>query len=190
MLNIVLFGAPGAGKGTQAALLAEKRGLVHLSTGNLLRQEISSGTATGKIAQRLIDNGELVPDGMVIGLIREQLEKHANAGGFIFDGFPRTPEQAAALDLLMEEKGMSVSAMVALEVAVEELTDRLLKRGRESGRADDRSFDVIQTRINVYHRKTTPVIEYYRAQRKYHPVDGTGSVEDISERLYRYIIHL
>jgi adenylate kinase len=190
MLNIVLFGAPGAGKGTQAVLLAGKQELIHLSTGDMLRQEIAAGTESGKIAQAVIDKGELVPDELVIDMIREQIEKYPAAKGFIFDGFPRTRAQAKALDRLMEEKGMHVSSMTALDVPIDELTDRLLKRGAVSSRADDQSMDVIQTRINVYHQKTEPIIEYYQAQQKYHLIDGTGSIEEISDRLHQHVKHL
>ncbi|MDR2039086.1 MAG: adenylate kinase [Bacteroidales bacterium] len=187
MLNIVLFGAPGAGKGTQATLLADKHELVHLSTGEILRQEIAQGTELGKLAQKKIDRGELVPDDVVIDMIREQIEKYADAKGFIFDGYPRTQAQAKALDQLMEEKGMHISSMVALDVTMDELTDRLLKRGKDSGRVDDQSIDVIKNRIDVYHKKTEPLIEYYQAQEKYHPINGSGPIEDIFNRLHQHV---
>ncbi len=187
MLNIVLFGAPGAGKGTQAVLLAEKHGLVHLSTGEILRKEIAAGTELGKLAQERIDKGELAPDEVVIDMIRSQIEKHPHVKGFIFDGFPRTTEQAEALDRLMEEKGMQIAAMIALDVDTDELIDRLLKRGEKSGRADDKSLDIIRNRIEVYHRKTEPIIEYYDSQKKYIPINGTGDIEDIFERLHQHV---
>ncbi len=187
MLNIVLFGAPGAGKGTQATLLAEKYGLVHLSTGEILRKEIALGTDSGKLAQKHIDKGELAPDDLVIDMIRSQIEQNPDAKGFIFDGFPRTTAQAEALDRLMEEKGMHISAMIALDVEAEELIGRLLKRGADSGRADDKSLDVIRNRIDVYHRKTEPIIEYYDAQKKYKAINGTGHVKDIFDRLHLHV---
>ncbi|MDR1153489.1 MAG: adenylate kinase [Bacteroidales bacterium] len=187
MLNIVLFGAPGAGKGTQAAILAGEHDLVHLSTGDILRKEIASGTELGKQAQGFIDKGEFVPDRVVIDIIRSQIEQHPDAKGFIFDGFPRTTAQAETLDRLMTEKGMQIASMVALDVETGELVKRLLKRGASSGRADDRSLDVIRNRIDVYHRKTEPIIGYYHTQKKYHPIDGTGDIADISDRLRRHV---
>ncbi|MDR1667116.1 MAG: adenylate kinase [Bacteroidales bacterium] len=183
MFNIVLFGAPGAGKGTQALLLAEKFDLIHLSTGDMLRNEIASGSRLGQQAQNIISKGELVSDELVINMIRERIERHPDAKGFIFDGFPRTQAQARELDRLLQEKDMKVAAMVALEVDPAELTCRLMKRGESSGRPDDNSIEIIGNRIEVYNRKTTPVIEYYRAQEKYHPVDGLGHIKDVSQRL-------
>ncbi|MDR3095114.1 MAG: adenylate kinase [Bacteroidales bacterium] len=190
MLNIVLFGGPGAGKGTQALLLTEKFGLRHLSTGDMLRKEIASGSELGKIANGLISNGELAPDELVIDMIREHIEQNSEAKGFIFDGFPRTQAQAQALDKLLNEKNVQITAMIALDVSVDELTTRLLKRGEVSGRTDDRSIDIIHNRIEVYHRKTEPVIDYYRAQKKYYPVDGLGSIEEIFSRLKHVILTL
>ena len=187
MLNIVLFGAPGAGKGTQAAMLAGEFGLVHLSTGDILRREIAENTDLGKKAREFTDKGEFVPDDVVIDIIRSQIEQNAEAEGFIFDGFPRTTAQAEALDRLMEEKNMQITSMVALEVATEELLDRLLKRGVSSGRPDDQSLDVIRNRINVYHQKTTPVIGYYHDRNKYHPIDGLGNIKDIFGRLRQHV---
>lgn len=187
MLNLVLFGAPGAGKGTQAALLTGKHDLVHLSTGDILRKEIAAGTELGKQAQKFIDKGEFVPDEVVIDIIRSQIEQHPDAKGFIFDGFPRTTAQAEALDQLMDEKGMEIASMIALDVETEELIGRLLKRGAVSGRADDQSLDVIRNRIDVYHRKTEPIIGYYSARNKYHPINGSGAVEKIFERLHRHV---
>ena len=183
MLNIVLFGAPGAGKGTQAVMLAKKFELVHLSTGDLLRKEIAIGTELGKQAQNFTDKGELVPDALIIGIIRSQMEQNAAANGFIFDGFPRTTAQAEALDRLMQEKEVQMTAMIALEVENEELVKRLQIRGESSGRADDRSMDVISNRIDVYHQKTKPLIGYYDAQGKYYPINGVGDISDIFGRL-------
>jgi adenylate kinase len=190
MLNIVLFGAPGAGKGTQAVMLADKHGLVHLSTGDILRKEIAAGTELGKQAQNYTDKGEFVPDEVVIGLIRSQMEQNAGVKGFIFDGFPRTTAQAEALDRLMEEKKVQITAMIALEVENEELVKRLQIRSESSGRADDLSMDVIRNRIDVYHQKTKPLIGYYDAQGKYYPINGVGEIADIFGRLCRKVEEL
>jgi adenylate kinase len=187
MLNIVLFGAPGAGKGTQATLLAAEFGLMHLSTGDMLRMEIAAGTELGMRAQRFIDRGEFVSDETVINMIREQIDRSLDAKGFIFDGFPRTVAQAETLDALMSEKAMRIALVAALDVETEELVKRLHKRGESSGRADDRSMDVIRNRIDVYHLKTEPVIDYYRARGKYCPVDGAGNIADIFNRLRRCV---
>ena len=187
MLNIVLFGAPGAGKGTQAVTLAAKYELVHLSTGDILRRELAEGTELGKQAKQFMDRGEFVPDEVVIGMIRSQIEQHPNAKGFIFDGFPRTVAQAEALDRMLETSGMQITSMIALDVETEELVKRLQKRGEHSGRADDQSLDVIHNRIDVYHQKTKPVIGYYHAQGKYSPIEGTGEIAEIFERLCSYM---
>jgi len=190
MLNIVLFGAPGAGKGTQAIMLAEKHELVHLSTGDLLRKEISAGTDLGKQAQGFTDKGEFVPDEVVIGIIRSQMEQNHDAKGFIFDGFPRTTAQAEALDKMLNEKGMEITSMIALDVENEELVKRLMKRGEISGRSDDQSLDVINNRIDVYHQKTKPLIGYYHAQSKYSPINGVGDITEIFNRLSKYVEEL
>ena len=187
MLNIVLFGAPGAGKVTQAVMLAEKHELVHLSTGDILRKELSAGTDLGKQAQQFMEKGEFVPDAVVIGMIRSQIEQNPNAKGFIFDGFPRTTAQAEALDRMLSEKKMGITSMIALEVENEELVNRLMKRGEISGRADDQSLDVISNRIDVYHQKTKPLIGYYGAQGKYNPINGVGEIMEIFERLSAYV---
>ena len=187
MLNIVLFGAPGAGKGTQAVMLAEKHKLVHLSTGDILRKEIAAGTELGKQAQNFTDRGEFVPDELVIDIIRSQIGQHRDAKGFIFDGFPRTIAQAEALDQLMTETGMEITSMIALDVENDELVSRLTKRGAISGRTDDQSMDIIRNRIDVYHQKTKPLIGYYQVREKYHPIDGTGEIAEIFDRLCRYV---
>jgi len=187
MLNIVLFGAPGAGKGTQAVMLAKKHELVHLSTGDILRKEIADGTELGKQAQGYTVMGELVPDELIIDIIRSQIEQNSDAKGFIFDGFPRTTAQAEALDQLMSEKGMEITSMIALDVENEELLNRLTKRGAISGRTDDQSIDIIRNRIDVYHQKTKPLIGYYQAREKYHPIDGTGDIAKIFERLSGHV---
>jgi adenylate kinase len=183
MLNIVLFGPPGAGKGTQAVFLKEKFNLIHLSTGDLLRSQIAAETELGKEAKNFMDKGELVPDEVVIGMIGSQLDENKSAAGFIFDGFPRTVEQAKALDILLNEKQTPVSGMLALEVEKQELINRLLERGKTSGRSDDTDVSIIENRINVYNEKTAPLMEYYEKEGKYFPINGMGSIEDISERL-------
>lgn len=187
MLNIVLFGPPGAGKGTQATKLLEKYQLVHLSTGDLLRSEIAAKTELGLAAQEIISKGDLVSDDIVIGMIRSKLNSNKDANGFIFDGFPRTTAQAEALEKLLNEIQDSISAMIALDVEKEELINRLLLRGKESGRADDQSRDVIENRINVYHEKTSPVKGFYEKQNKYKPVNGMGTIDEIFERLCKTV---
>jgi adenylate kinase len=190
MLNIVLFGPPGAGKGTQSTGLIEKYKLVHLSTGDILRGEISQGTPLGLEAKKLMDQGILVPDEVVIGMIRNKLESNKSANGFIFDGFPRTDAQAKALDLLLADLDTSITMMLALKVDEEELTKRLLIRGKDSGRPDDSDETVIRKRIDVYNSQTLPLINYYSAQHKYHSIDGIGSVDEIFNRLCSHIIAL
>lgn len=187
MLNIVLFGPPGAGKGTQSENLINRYGLVHLSTGDIFRRNIKGETELGKLARSYMDKGELVPDQVTIRMLEQEVKNHTDAQGFIFDGFPRTTHQAAALDQLMESMGESITCMLALEVAEDELRARLLNRASTSGRADDMDPAIIQNRIDVYQRETAPVAEYYRAQAKYRGIDGIGKVDEISERLYAAI---
>lgn len=181
MINLVLFGPPGAGKGTQSARLIEKFKLVHLSTGDILRGEIANGTPLGMEAKKLMDQGILVPDEVVIGMIRNKLEQHKDAQGFIFDGFPRTQAQARALDKLLEEQGTAIDVMLALDVPDEELIRRILGRGKDSGRSDDSDPAIIRKRIDEYNSKTAPLIEYYRDQNKLQLIDGIGTVEHIFE---------
>ena len=183
MLNLVLFGPPGAGKGTQSEKLINKYSLVHLSTGDILRSEIANQTVLGLEAKKLMDQGLLVPDEVVIGMIDSKLDGNKEAAGFIFDGFPRTSAQAEALDGLLQEKGTSVNMMIALEVDNEELTKRLLLRGKDSGRADDQDESIIRNRINVYNKQTAPLKEYYSAQDKFYAVDGIGTIDDIFGRI-------
>lgn len=183
MLNLVLFGPPGAGKGTQSARLIEKYHLVHLSTGDILRGEIASNTPLGLEAKKIMDQGILVPDEVVIGMISNKLDANADANGFIFDGFPRTQAQAAALDKLLEEKGTGISRMLALDVEDEELIRRILGRGKDSGRADDADPQIIRKRIEEYNAKTAPLINYYKAQDKFTAITGFGSVDDIFTKL-------
>lgn len=183
MLNIVLFGPPGAGKGTQSENLIKKYQLVHLSTGDILRSEIAAGTQLGIEAKMLMDAGILVPDEVVIGMISSKLDHNKDAKGFIFDGFPRTTTQAEALDKLLYQKHTSITMMLALEVNNEELTKRLLSRGIDSGRADDQNEGVIRNRIEEYNNKTAPLKEYYSHQNKYRTVNGIGTVDDIFKSL-------
>ncbi|MFC5269363.1 adenylate kinase [Adhaeribacter terreus] len=179
MLNLVLFGPPGAGKGTQSQKLIDKYNLVHLSTGDLLRSEITAGTELGLKAKALMDEGILVPDEVVIGMIDNKLKENKTAGGFIFDGFPRTVPQAEGLDRLMKENGTEITCMIALEVDEEELTKRLLLRGKTSGRPDDQNEDLIRKRVQEYNNKTTPVANYYEKQGKFFAVHGIGEIEEI-----------
>jgi len=183
MLNLVLFGPPGAGKGTQAEFLINSFGLDHLSTGDLLRSEIATGTKLGLEAKSFMEKGELVPDEVVIGMIKSKLESNRDTKGFIFDGFPRTVAQAKALDELLNENGTPISGMLSLEVEKQELIDRLLGRGKISGRSDDQDESVIENRINVYNEKTLPLIEYYKPQGKHFGINGMGSIEEIAGRL-------
>lgn len=183
MINIVLFGPPGAGKGTQANFLKEKYNLVHISTGDVFRHNIKNETALGMLAKSYMDKGELVPDKVTIDMLNNEVEKNAGANGFIFDGFPRTNAQAEALEQLMDTKDSQIDAMVALEVDDEVLVERLLERGKTSGRADDADENIIRNRIREYYDKTAILKNYYTAQNKYHGVDGVGSISDITTRL-------
>ncbi|CAM4287739.1 adenylate kinase [Aquirufa beregesia] len=187
MLNLVLFGPPGAGKGTQSAKLIEKYGLIHLSTGDLLRAEITAGTDLGLEAKKLMDQGILVPDSVVIGMIENKLNENKGAAGFIFDGFPRTVAQAEALDTLLEGHQLSIKHMISLEVNQEELTQRLLERGKTSGRPDDQNEDLIRKRVQEYGEKTAPVAGYYASQGKFQGIDGIGEIEEIFGQIVRII---
>lgn len=183
MFNLILFGPPGSGKGTQSERLVEKYGVVHLSTGNLLRAEIAQKTPLGLEAKSFIDKGQLVPDEVVIGMVDSYFDLHKDARGFLFDGFPRTVAQAKALDRLLELKKTAISSVLALEVNEEELVKRLLNRGKTSGRSDDTDESVIRKRFSVYTEETSPVAEHYRKARKFHPIQGEGSVDAIFDRL-------
>ena len=179
MFNLILFGPPGSGKGTQSEKLIAKYGLVHLSTGDLLRSEIAGQTPLGMEAKKIMDKGQLVPDEVVIGMISSALDGNPDAKGFLFDGFPRTPAQAEALDKLLELKKTSIAVMLALNVSEEELVKRLMKRGETSGRSDDTNENVIRARITEYRNKTEVVADYYRNFDKVVMVKGEGTVEDI-----------
>ena len=179
MLNLVLFGPPGAGKGTQSQKLIARYNLVHLSTGDLLRAQISRGTELGLKAKKLMDEGNLVPDEVVIGMIGSALQENQQAAGFIFDGFPRTVPQAESLDRLLAAHQTKVTCMVALEVKEDELVKRLLERGKTSGRPDDQDEAKISKRVTVYNTETAQVAGYYATQNKFHALNGIGAIEDI-----------
>ena len=187
MFNLILFGPPGSGKGTQSEKLIAKYGLKHLSTGDLLRSEISRQTALGLEAKKVMDKGELVPDEVVIGMISSSIDQNEMAKGFLFDGFPRTAAQAEALDKLLELKNSPIAVMLALEVSEEELVTRLVKRGETSGRSDDTNENIIRARIAEYHKKTTAVADYYRQFDKVTLIKGEGSIEDIFNSLCKEI---
>lgn len=187
MKNIVLFGPPGAGKGTQSAFLVEKFGFVHLSTGDIFRSNIKNATELGTLAKSYMDQGKLVPDSVTIDMLKSEWSKHSHAMGFLFDGFPRTKAQAEALDDILEEAGHQISAMIGLEVPDAELSIRLLERGKTSGRPDDANPQVIAQRVAVYHKETAPVQDYYQAQGKYKAISGVGSISDIATSLEQTI---
>ena len=187
MLNIVLFGPPGAGKGTQSEKLIEKYGLVHLSTGDIFRANMKGETELGILAKSFIDKGQLVPDEVTISMLKAEVLRHENPNGFIFDGFPRTNAQAKALDEFLNEINTSITSMISLDVEEEELKERLANRAKDSGRVDDADPDVIQNRIDVYKKETAPVKEFYLAQDKWIKIDGLGSIEDITARLFEAV---
>jgi len=183
MTNIVLFGPPGAGKGTQADVLKEKYDLIHISTGDVFRYNIKNETELGMLAKSFMDKGNLVPDEVTIDMLKAEVDRNGEANGFIFDGFPRTESQAKALDVFLQEKGETINGMVALEVSEDLLVARLLKRGETSGRSDDQDESKIRNRFNEYETKTAILKHYYEDQNKYYGVDGVGSIEEITERL-------
>ena len=187
MFNLILFGPPGSGKGTQSEKLVEKYRLIHLSTGNLLREEISNRTPLGLEAKNFMDKGQLVPDEVVIGMIDSSLEHHKEAPGFLFDGFPRTTAQAAALDKLLSLKKTEIALVIALEVSEEELVKRLLNRGKTSGRSDDTNETVIHQRFSVYRSETAPIADHYKKLKKFQTIKGEGSVEEIFDSLCQTI---
>jgi adenylate kinase len=183
MFNLILFGPPGSGKGTQSDNLVAKYGLMHLSTGNLLRKEIADQTELGKAAKSFIDNGKLVPDEVVIGMVESFFDANKGAKGFLFDGYPRTVAQAESLDQLLAKKNTAISLVLALEVSEEELVKRLLNRGKTSGRTDDTDETVIRKRFNVYTNETSPVAEHYKKAGKFVSIAGEGTVEGIFHSL-------
>ena len=183
MLNVVLFGAPGCGKGTQSELLEKRFGLSHVSTGEIIRSHIKSQTELGLQMQDYISRGELAPDSVVIGMIENYLAENKGIKGTIFDGFPRTTAQAEAFDKILEKLDDSVDIMIYMDVPEEELVKRILLRGKESGRADDASEDVIRNRISVYNQQTAVVADYYRAQGKYVAVPSLGTIDEVFERI-------
>ena len=183
MLNVVLVGPPGAGKGTQSEILLQRYGLVHLSTGDIFRYNIKNATELGQKAKAFMDKGELVPDSLTISMLESEVIKHEDPKGFIFDGFPRTSAQADALDRFLNTRSTAITCMLALEVDEEELIKRLLNRATTSGRADDADESIVRNRIAVYNRETAPVAGYYQACGKYRGVKGVGTVEEITARL-------
>ncbi|KIX21775.1 adenylate kinase [Flavobacterium sp. 316] len=190
MINIVLFGKPGAGKGTQAEFLKEKYNLVHLSTGDIFRYNIKNDTDLGKLAKSYMDKGDLVPDEVTIKMLQDEVEKNPNSKGFLFDGFPRTINQANSLDNFLQSKNWEVTATVALEADDEILVQRLLERGKTSGRTDDQDVEKIRNRYEEYNEKTAPLMDYYKKQGKFKAVDGIGEIVEITERLSKVIDNL
>lgn len=188
MLNIVIFGAPGSGKGTQSENLIKKYNLAHISTGDVLRNEMKNGTDLGKLADGYISKGQLVPDDVVIGMLANVLDEKIKAGakGVIFDGFPRTIPQGEALDAMLKERGEEVSAVVSLNVEEEELINRLIKRGQDSGRSDD-NYETIKARLDVYNNQTSPLKAHYEKSGKLHAIHGMGTVEEIFEKIAKAI---
>lgn len=183
MINLILFGPPGAGKGTQSDLIKDKFDLVHLSTGDMFRFHLKNDTELGQLARGYMDKGELVPDQVVIDMIDAKLEEEKDAKGFIFDGFPRTTEQAVALDKLLADKNWGITHMLSLEVDEDELVKRLLLRGKDSGRKDDQDESIIRNRMSVYNEQTAPLIDFYKKQGKHQAIEGVGSIDDISGKI-------
>ena len=183
MVNFLIFGPPGSGKGTQSVRLAEKFNLKHLSTGDMLRSEIAAGTGLGKKMSSIMSRGELVPDEVVIEMIAAKIDSTKDCAGFLFDGFPRTVSQTVALENMLNERGMKIDSMLVLDVDHDELVKRLILRADQSGRPDDKDPSVIENRIDVYREKTEPIIEYCRNKGIYQPVNGMGGIDDIFERL-------
>lgn len=187
MVNLLLFGPPGAGKGTQSEKLIEKYGLIHLSTGDIFRKTIALKTNLGLEAKKFIEKGELVPDHIVTGMVSEEMQKHPGAKGFVFDGFPRTSTQADALNKLLERNGTEINKMLSLEVKEEELINRLKKRAKHSGRKDDQNLSIIKNRLDVYKNNTEPLIKYYTSKDKFIAIHGMGSIDEIFARICRVV---
>ena len=187
MVNFLIFGPPGSGKGTQSVRLAEKFNLIHLSTGDMLRAEIAAGTELGKKMSHIMSKGELVPDEVVIEMIAFKIDNSRNAAGFLFDGFPRTVSQTIALEKMLNERGMKIDSMLVLDVDHDELVKRLIARAELSGRPDDKDPAVIENRIDVYKEKTEPIIKYCDQKGLYQPVNGMGTIDDIFMRLSDYM---
>ena len=187
MLNIILFGKPGSGKGTQAEFIKEKYELVHISTGDLFRQNIKNQTELGKLAQKYMNNGDLVPDTVTIEMLKSEVESNINANGFLFDGFPRTVDQAVSLDKFLDNKKLRIDLTIAIEVKEEILIERILNRGLTSGRKDDQDKIKIKNRFDEYNSKTSLLEDYYKNQNKFKIIDGHGDIEEITKRLYSQI---
>ncbi|MDA9240863.1 adenylate kinase [Flavobacteriaceae bacterium] len=187
MINLILFGKPGSGKGTQAEFVKIKYDLIHISTGDLFRNNISNNTELGLLAKSYMDKGDLVPDEVTIKMLEAEVNNHPNAKGFIFDGFPRTTVQAEILDQFLITLNLSISMTIALEVDENLLIDRLIKRGKDSGRSDDQDRSKIQNRFDEYNMKTSPLINYYKNQNKFFDVDGIGDINEISSRIFNTI---
>ena len=187
MINLILFGKPGSGKGTQAEFVKKKYGLIHISTGDVFRYNISKQTELGVLAKSYMDKGDLVPDDVTIQMLEAEVNKTSNASGFIFDGFPRTTLQAEMLDEFLINKNLNISMTIALDVDDEILIDRLIFRGKDSGRADDQDKSKIKNRFEEYNKKTSTLINYYRSQNKFFEIDGTGEVSEISQRIFNVI---
>ena len=187
MLNIILFGKPGSGKGTQAEFIKEKYELVHISTGDLFRQNIKNQSELGKLAQKYMNNGDLVPDTVTIGMLKSEVESNINANGFLFDGFPRTVDQAVSLDKFLDKKNLRIDLTIAIDVKEEILIERILNRGLTSGRKDDQDKIKIKNRFDEYNSKTSLLEDYYKNQNKFKIIDGYGNIEEITKRLYNQI---
>jgi len=187
MINLILFGKPGSGKGTQAEFVKNKYGLVHISTGDVFRYNISKQTELGLLAKSYMEKGDLVPDNVTIKMLEAEVNKSRNANGFIFDGFPRTTHQAEILDDFLKKKDLSITMTIALEVDEAILIERLINRGKESGRIDDQDKSKIKNRFDEYNNKTSQLIEYYKHQNKFYSVEGTGEIEQITQRIYNLI---
>jgi adenylate kinase len=187
MINLILFGKPGSGKGTQAEFVKNKYGLVHISTGDVFRYNISKQTELGLLAKSYMEKGDLVPDNVTIKMLEAEVNKSRNANGFIFDGFPRTTHQAEILDDFLKKKELSITMTIALEVDEAILIERLINRGKESGRIDDQDKSKIKNRFDEYNNKTSQLIKYYKHQNKFYSVEGTGEIEQITQRIYNLI---